>query len=194
MPFVGVSFSEHRRPNIYGVRSLITSSTSCDAGHVYDILRTSTAGAVTLKIEVLNSLSLTVQLELFTLPIIYQTMPTAMEQWRAAVGAWNRKLAGMPRSGYYQILWQGRRSQKYRHCKDSDWRLELLLVLLKTICVGKSRFHTQCHGILAGRLSGGGTTLLHYCIVAVASAFSSLVVRCLLIMAGDVELNPGPGK
>ena len=27
MPFVGVSFSEHRRPNIHGVRSLITSST-----------------------------------------------------------------------------------------------------------------------------------------------------------------------
>ena len=26
MPFVGVSLSEHRRPNIYGVRSLITSS------------------------------------------------------------------------------------------------------------------------------------------------------------------------
>ena len=111
-------------------------------------------------------------------------MPTAMEQWRAAVGA---KLAGMPRSGYYR---QGRRSQKCRHCKDSDWRLELLLVLLKTICVGK---YTQCHGIL-GRLSGGVTTLLHYCIVALASAFSSLVVRCLLIMAGDVELNPGPGK
>ena len=26
MPLVGVSFSEHSRPNIYGVRSLITSS------------------------------------------------------------------------------------------------------------------------------------------------------------------------
>ena len=113
------------------------------------------------------------------------------------MGAWNRRLTGMPRSGYYQTLWQGRRSQKNRQCKDSDWRLELLLVLLKTICFRKSRFHTPCHGILAGRLSGGGTTLmelLHYTIVALARAFSSLVVRCLLIMAGDVELNPGPSK
>lgn len=117
-------------------------------------------------------------------------MPVALEQWRAAVGDWNRRLAaGMPsfNTEYFHFAWCRSSTQSERHRHRPS----------------KSTIHPNCeittscgqitHGMVCCALTGARTKLIGYT-VALVSSFISVVARILLIMSGDVELNPGPSK
>ena len=96
------------------------------------------------------------------------------------MGAWNRILAGIPRLD----------SRCTRRRKHNSMLLLLLLMETTIICLRKLIRTTQ--GVVDGFVSGGNS-LFEY-IVAFKNDFVSIITRLLMIMSGDVELNPGPSK
>ena len=107
-------------------------------------------------------------------------MPVALEQWRLAVGAWNRILTGKPR-------FVGRLSRE----TNIQFVMLLSLLLMETTTIHCKRIRLVKRTV-DSLLSGGNS--LFDCIVGLKNHFISIITRLLLIMSGDVELNPGPSK
>ena len=124
-------------------------------------------------------------------------MPVSLEQWRVAVGAWNGRLYG--RQCMYAREDRGGRSKR-RRSRSSCFSLAILIALLLT---AKMKLAAKSTTITTANASISGTPASlrdHSLIVAVnvittiVNSFISIIARILLIMAGDVELNPGPSK
>ena len=112
-------------------------------------------------------------------------MPVSMEQWRAAVGAWNITLsAAIPRGIINKRLtFTGTQKEKVK------LNLRLVLHLHLLIIAATIIFREGIYGYLSGRSTAFDDT-----VIFIIWDFFSLVSRRLLIISGDVELNPGPGK
>ena len=106
-------------------------------------------------------------------------MPVAMEQWRVAVGTWNRILTGKPH-------FDSRLSRR----KNKPIMLFFLLLTETTTSLRKWICPTK--RVVEGLFSKGNS-LFEY-IVGLKNDFISIITRLLLIVSGDVELNPGPSK
>ena len=119
------------------------------------------------------------------------TMPVGLEQWRAAVGAWNAKIGRPPTLRLCQP-WRG-------WMKRSDPAvykayLVLIVTLLDVVKSVSRRVKERVRVSLATgpRCSSALRVVVAVLFVMLVAIFS--VVLSLLIIAGDVEQNPGPPK
>ena len=119
------------------------------------------------------------------------TMPVGLEQWRAAVGAWNAKIGRPPTLRLCQP-WRG-------WMKRSDPAvykayLVLIVTLLDVVKSVSRRVKERVRVSLATgpRSSSALRVVVAVLFVMLVAIFS--VVLSLLIIAGDVEQNPGPPK
>ena len=120
-----------------------------------------------------------------------EAMPVGLEQWRAAVGAWNARI-GTPPTPRLCHPWRG-------WMKRSDPAVyKAYLVLVVTLLgVARSVLRRVKERVRVSVATGPGRGSRLQLAVAVlfvmlVGVFS--VVLSLLIIAGDVELNPGPPK
>ena len=137
-------------------------------------------------------------------------MPVSLEQWRAAVGAWNRRLPQPSRRNRRKIaklcdtfagLGFGRRIDQTQTWRTYEYCGGLLLLFLSFLCFWESgppiaRFLSagiNCTLSGPGRISCGGSDPLPGPL-AFRWDYISIVARILLIISGDVEINPGPSK
>ena len=122
-------------------------------------------------------------------------MPVSLEQWRAAVGAWNGRLYGQ-QCMYAREDRDGR--SKRRRSRSSCFSLAILLIALlltaKMKLAAKSTMITTANRSISGTPASLLDHSLTLAVNAIATIVNSIVARILLIMAGDVELNPGPSK
>ena len=118
-------------------------------------------------------------------------MPVGLEQWRAAVGAWNAKIGRPPTPRLCQP-WRG-------WMKRSDPAvykayLVLIVTLLDVVKSISRRVKERVRASVATgpRCSSALRVVVAVLFVMLVAIFS--VVLSLLIIAGDVEQNPGPPK
>ena len=90
---------------------------------------------------------------------------------------------------------------KRRRSRSSCFSLAILLIALlltaKIKLAAKSTMITTANASISGTpasLLDHSLTLAVNAIATIVNSFISIVARILLIMAGDVELNPGPSK
>ena len=90
---------------------------------------------------------------------------------------------------------------KRRRSRSSCFSLTILLIALlltaKMKLAAKSTMITTANRSISGTpasLLDHSLTLAVNAIATIVNSFISIVARILLIMAGDVELNPGPSK
>ena len=114
-------------------------------------------------------------------------MPVGLEQWRAAVGAWNAKIGRPPTPRLCQP-WRG-------WMKRSDPTvykayLALIITLLDVVKLISRRVKEKVRVSVGPRCSSALRVVVAVLFVMLVAIFS--VVLSLLIIAGDVEQNPGP--
>ena len=112
-------------------------------------------------------------------------MPVSSEQWRAAVGTWNRRLQGKFPSSTIGRHWS---------CNITnlcEGVISLLFILVRVIAATLDNGYR-----ILGRLVPdvvGCPTPCDY-LVIFRWDYTSIVARRLLIISGDIEVNPGPSK
>ena len=117
-------------------------------------------------------------------------MPVTLEQWRAAVEAWNRSI--QPRSFHHsKVSWFiDYHSIRHYTQKQKQWDSIAFIILIFVYILLNfylSQIRRIQHRLEMRHLSDDD-------VIIVCDYHISSVVRSLLIIAGDVELNPGPSK
>ena len=128
-------------------------------------------------------------------------MPASLEQWRAAVGTWNRCLS--TRSHYRKdnigATITGPRLVEWSLAKSCGGLLLIILALFYVGIIGSILAiagHSASCNIL-GRLPDGnvGSTPMQLdSLFVIRWDYISIVAKRLLIISGDIEVNPGPCK
>lgn len=118
-------------------------------------------------------------------------MPVGLEQWRAAVGAWNARIGRPPTPRLCQP-WRGwmQRSDPavYKAC------LALIITLMDVAKSVSRRVKEKVRVSIATGSPCSSTLRVVVAVLFVMLVAIFSVVLSLLIIAGDVEQNPGPPK
>ena len=129
-------------------------------------------------------------------------MPVSFEQWKAAVGTWNRSLSLCTNKSIGTNVNLNVSSHVFRwnrgcsRTKKKRWSLSILplVLFLLYICMGDMETGSYNLGGLVHGCNVGGGASPFPCLFAFRWDHISLVARRLLIISGDIEVNPGPGE
>ena len=122
-----------------------------------------------------------------------QIMPVALEQWRAAVGAWNTIIPGKMFRRRNKVSWPNhhRVVPNSVTTRNQKWNIGTSILIMTAFAFYCSKIY---HRLETGHHSSGVALFDDNVNECVHSYHVCSVVRSLLIVAGDVELNPGPSK
>ena len=143
-------------------------------------------------------------------------MPVSLEQWRAAVGSWNRRRWPQVRMRLHcepavLLFSPTTGNPSYRHTANLIWTrlikglcLLLLLTILTLLCMAEisqiimtrilSAEATNSWPAAEGSTGGVVASAVASYVASFQWNHVSIITRALLIISGDVELNPGPSK
>ena len=123
-------------------------------------------------------------------------MPASLEQWRAAVGTWNRCLSMQPHYRKDNIS-AGPRLVEWSRTKSCGGLLLIILALFYVGIIGSNLAIAGHSCNVLGRLPDGnvGSTPMQLdSLFVIRWDYISIVAKRLLIISGDIEVNPGPCK